>query len=378
MFTSRNRAIVLWSIIVLLLGGCDKESATQTQAIDIPPTPVKVHTLKKETYPIWIHFTGKTQAINEVDVISRVTGELKAYHFKPGQQVKKNDLLFSIDKSEYQAVWDQKNAVLQKDKASYALAKANVKRYTPLVREQLAPREKLDELTATLKQLEATIKADEAALERAELDLEYCDIQASIDGQVGKPLILTGNIVKAGDVLTKIVQSDKLYVNFNPSAQEVALLKKYAQTQKPKVLVHQKDNAAVSEKLEGQIDFIDNISNASTGTVAMRAVVDNSKGLIFPGSFVEIDLFIGNYKVLAVHPDQISQDQLGRFVQLVDANDTIRIKHIKPIFSTNELVLVGDTLKEGDRVVVGVFSGLTEGSKVAPEEVPNPVKKTVK
>ncbi len=357
-----------------LLVGCGAQKKEVTAEVEEDPIEVKVHTLQEEKYPIWIYFTGKTQAFDEVDVIARVRGELKAYHFKPGQQVKKGDFLFSIDKSEYQAAWDQKNAILEKDKASYALAKANVKRYTPLVREQLAPREKLDELTATLKQLEATIRADKAALKRAKLDLEYCDVKASIDGQIGKPLILQGNLIKAGDVLAKIVQTDRLYVNFNPSAHEVALIKHYSKKRYPDVKVSLRGDGNITQPLTGQIDFIDNVSSSSTGTVAMRAVVENSEGLVFPGSFVKIALFLGEYDVLAVHPDQISQDQLGQYVHLVDANNTVHIKHIKPIFSNNNLVLIGQDLKAGDRVVVGTFNGLVEGMKVTPKEVPNPIK----
>ena len=368
------RTILLSIISLLFLYGCGSTDETKQSDMEEKPLAVKVHTLKKELYPIWIRFTGKTEAIDDVDVIARVSGELESYHFKPGQKVKKDDLLFSIDKSEYQTAWDQKNAKLQKDKASYALAMANVRRYTPLVKEQLAPKEKLDELSATLKELEADITADKAALERAALDLAYCDIRASIDGQIGKPYILPGNLVKTEDVLAKIVQAKELYVNFSPSAHEVALIKKYGKAKYPKVKVHIRGDEKVTEPLYGKIDFIDNISNSSTGTVAMRAIVQNDKELIFPGTFVEIALYLGGYKALAVDPDQISHDQLGEYVYVVNAQNTITKKYIKSFFSNNELVLVGDSLKEGDRVVVGTVSGLAEGSKVTPTETTDPVK----
>jgi len=366
---------LLLSVVTLLIfSGCNETKDENQTETEEAPVSVEVHTLKKENYPIWIYFTGKTQAFDEVDVISRVSGELKGYYFQPGQQVKKDTLLFSIDRSEYQAIWDQRNAILEKDRASYALAEANVKRYTPLVKEQLAPREKLDELTATLKQLEATIKSDKANLKRAKLNLEYCDIKASIDGQIGKPLILTGNIIDKGTTLSKIVQSNKLYVNFNPSSQEVALIKRYSKKEKPEVKVSVRGGIEVTEVLKGKIDFIDNISNSSTGTVAMRAVVHNKKGLIFPGSFVEIELFLGEYRVLAIHPNQLSQDQAGSYVSVVNSKNEIEAVHIKPLFSNNSLILIGNSLKTGDRVVVGTISGLVEGTKVVPKEVSNPIK----
>jgi multidrug efflux system membrane fusion protein len=154
----------------------------------------------------------------------------------------------------------------------------------------------------------------------------------------------------------------------------VALIKRYSKSKKPEVKVGIRGDDKITEILKGKIDFIDNISNSSTGTVAMRAVVDNEKGLIFPGSFVSIELFLGEYDVLAVHPDQISQDQEGSYVYVINADNEVHAVHIKPLFGNNDLMLVGDSLKPGDRVVVGVISGLTEGSKVAPTEVPNPVK----
>ena len=180
---------------LFLLTACGEKKGDNSVVEKEKPVSVNVHTLKQESYPIWVSFSGKTQAVDEVMVVSRITGEVEKRLFTPGANVKKGEILFQINKREYQAVWDQKNAILQKDKASLALAEANVKRYEPLVKEQLASREKLDELIATQKQLEATIQADIAALDAAALNLEYCDVRASIDGQIGKELVLIGNIV---------------------------------------------------------------------------------------------------------------------------------------------------------------------------------------
>jgi len=309
-------------------------------------------------------------------VVSRVTGELKERFFKPGDTVKKDQILFRIDKSEYQAVWDQKNAILQKDKASLNLANANVKRYKPLVEEQLAPREKLDELEATKQQLEATINADMAALAAATLNLEYCDVKASIDGQIGKELVLLGNIVTAGTELAKIVQTEFLYVNFNPSAHEVALINKYKSTDKPKVKVRLRSSKRMDVELEGEVDFIDNVSNTSTGTVAMRAKINNTEKLLFPGTFVELKLFVSDkIPVLAVHPDQISQNQQGEYVFIVNKNNEIETRQVKTNYSNNDLAIVSEGLVEGDRIVVGTINALHMGIKVSATEVDNPIKK---
>ena len=361
---------------VAFFNACEEKTEKTSIKEEVKPIAINVHTLKEEAYPIWVDFSGKTQAVDEVMVISRVTGELKERSFKPGDTVKKDQALFTIDKSEYQAVWDQKNANLQKDKASLNLAIANVKRYKPLVDEQLAPREKLDELEATQKQLEATINADMAALDAAILNLEYCDVKASIDGQIGKELVLLGNIVNAGTELAKIVQTDFLYVNFNPSAHEVALIKKYKSSDKPKVKVRLRSNKRMDVELEGEVDFIDNVSNTSTGTVAMRAKIANAEKLLFPGSFVEVKVFVSDkIPVLAVHPDQISQNQQGEYVFVVNQKNEIETKQVQTSYANNDLAIISEGLKEGDQIVVGTVNALRNGTKVSMNEVENPINK---
>ena len=315
MFLITKKSLVFGlTFSLLLFAGCKEEKTVKKTPVEEEIRQVKVHTLHKTTYPIWATFPGKTEAVDKVTILSRVKGELQQKHFEPGDKVKKGQLLFSIDKSEYQAIWDKSNALLQKDKASLNLAKANVKRYLPLVKEQLAPREKLDELMATQKQLEASIRADEAALKSAKLNLEYCDVKATITGEIGRELVLVGNLVTEGTELVKIVQSDFLYVNFNPSANEVAVMQQYKSKRFPEVRVSLKKASQALHELKGHIDFMDSVANASTGTVPIRAKVTNPNKIIFPGSFVEVKVLISEHiPVTAVNPDQIYQNQQGQY-----------------------------------------------------------------
>ena len=365
--------------LVLLVSSLAMTACNETKekkvVVEAKPIEVKVHTLKRKVYPIWTKFSGKTQAVDEVTVLARVSGELQKSFFKAGDMVKKGQHLFNIDKSKYQTIWDEKNSILEKDKASLALAKANVKRYTPLVKEMLAPLEKLDELMATQKQLEATVKADKAALESAKLNLEYCEVKATIDGQIGKEMVLMGNIVNNDTKLAQIVKTDELYVNFNPSANEVSIIQKYKSQKKPKVKVSLKSSRNIKLKLDGEIDFIDSISSTSTGTVAMRAKVFNPKKLIFPGSYVEIELLITDKaSILAIDPNQIYQNQQGQYIFVVDKNNTIRVKPIKPIFTNNDMAILRYDDYKGDRVVAETLSAIKDGMKVIPIEVENLVK----
>lgn len=362
----------------LIFSACsDKKEQKETNTKnEIKKVEVNVHTIKRQTYPIWVDFSGKTEAFKSVDVTSRVNGELKEVYFNAGKQVKKGDLLFKVDDNQYKAVLEQKIAAQQKDKASLNLAIANVKRYKPLVEKGLAPREKLDELIANQKQLQAAVNADDASIKQAQLDVEYTNIRATIDGQIGKSLVDVGNLISASSTkLAKIVDSKYLYVNFNPSAREVSLIKKYKSEESPRVKVRL-ENSDDRVELKGNIDFIDNKTNENTGTVTMRARIDNSENIIFPGTFVEIKLFITDQiPIIAVHPNNIGQNQLGSFVYVVNQQNTIETRQIETQYSNNELVIVSKGLKEGDRVITSNLAKLRNGILVNAKEVENPIKK---
>ncbi len=369
--------LILITILALLLSACeDKKEPKIEVKKEIKKVDVDVHTLKKEQYEIWVDFSGKTEAFKSVNVTSRVGGELKKIFFEAGDNVKKGDLLFKIDDSQYKAILEQKMASLQKNKASLNLAIANVKRYKPLVEKGLAPREKLDELLANQKQLQAVVNADSATIKQAELDVEYTTIRATIDGQIGKSLVDVGNLVNVSSTtLAKIVDSEYLYVNFNPSSKEVSLIKKYKSEDNPRVKVRL-ENSDDRIEVKGNIDFIDNNTNETTGTVFIRAKIDNKENIIFPGTFVEIKLFITDkIPLIAVHPNTLGQNQLGSFVYIVDSENKIRIRQIESQYSNNDLVLIKDGLNEGDRVIVSNITKLKDGLLVNPKEVENPIKK---
>jgi RND family efflux transporter MFP subunit len=365
--------IILFSILLLLGCGEGKPSAGSVPKEE-PLREVKVHTLKKRAYPVYIDFTGKTEAFDAVEVVSRVEGELLSWEFVPGEKVEKGELLFRIDSAPYCAAYEHQKALLKKDEAALKLAEASMKRYAPLVEEQLAPREKLDQLSYDIARIRAQIDADRAAVASAELELSYCDIRASIGGYVGKPSKLAGNLVKRGDILGKITDSRKLYIHFYPSIEEAASIRKFSKDPHPEVVVSLDGDRFDTVSLKGRVDFIDPAAVGSSGTVPMRAVVDNPKGLVYPGSFVHIALFLGKYKTLAVHPDQISNDQGGEFVYLVDADGTVSRRYIEPLFANNDMVLIEDSLKEGDRVVTELPGSLEAGMKVSAVEVEDPVK----
>lgn len=364
------------SILILLFvfWGCEKKEEEKVETQEIKKIEVEVNKIVKKTYPIWVNFSGKTEAFKNVEVTSRVSGELKEIYFKAGDEVKKDQLLFKIDDSQYKAILEQKIAGLQKDEASLNLAISNVNRYKPLVKDGLAPREKLDELVATQKQLQAVVNASKASIKQATLDVEYTQIRATIDGKVGQNLLDVGNLVNAtSTVLTKIVDSKKLYVNFNPSANEVSLIKKYKSQNNPTVKVKLENNDSI--ELKGNIDFIDNTTNQSTGTVLMRAIIENKDNIIFPGTFVEIKLFITDeIPVIAIHPNTLGQNQLGTFVYVVNTENKLETRQVEIQYSNEDIAIIKSGLNEGDNVVVSDITKLGNGILVNASVVENKIK----
>ena len=375
MFYKKILSLSIIFTSLFIFSACEKKEEKKVEAQEIKKVEVQVNTMKKETYPIWVDFSGKTEAFKNVEVTSRVNGELKEILFKAGDDVKKDQLLFKIDDSQYNAILEQKTAGLQKDQASLNLAISNVNRYKPLVKDGLAPREKLDELEATQKQLQAVVNASKASIKQATLDVEYTQIKATIDGKVGQNLLDVGNLVNASStILTKIVDSKKLYVNFNPSTNEVSLINKYKSQENPTVKIKLENNDSI--ELKGNIDFIDNSTNQTTGTVLMRAIIDNKDNIIFPGSFVEIKLFItDNIHLLAVQPNILGQNQLGSFVYVVNAENKIQSKQVEIQYSNKDLAIIKSGLEEGDRVVVSDITKLRNNLLVNATVVENKIKK---
>lgn len=377
MYLSKRITLLIFTfILAIFTTACQDKKQNENTEEKVKTVKVDVHTLKKQTYPIWVNFSGKTQAYKNVAITSRVTGELENRHFEAGEFVKKDQLLFKIDDTKYKNIVEQKQATLEKDKASLNLAIANVKRYTPLVKKGLAPKEKLDQLIAEQKQLKAVVDADFAALKQAKLDVEYTLIKATIDGVIGKPLVDIGNMINASSTkLAKIVQSNPLYVNFNPSTDEVSLIKKYKSENKPKVEVIQSQNEYNTVKTTGHVDFIDNVTSETTGTVAMRAIINNDENLLLPGTFVEINLFITDkIPVIAVSPNNIGQNQLGSYVLVVNENNKIETRQLELNYSNKDLIIISKGLKEGDKVIVSDITKLRNGVTAETTEVANPIK----
>lgn len=364
---------MLWIVVLagLLLGGCQKkEESAKTEA---PLMSVEVLTITKAPIPIWVDFVGKTQANKIVDVVARVQGRLEKVHFTQGQFVQKGDLLFSIERSDYDAQYDRNMAHLNQDRASLELAKNDVARYRPLVEKDLAPREKLDQLISRQKEIESMIDADRATLAQSKLNVEYTQVRAEISGRIGRNLIDIGNLVGTSpenSKLATIVNDNPMYVYFSPSNTQVQNMLRYRSSKNMPTKAYQPDVLIGSERkiYDGVIDFIDTITDPTTGTVTMRSAQKNPDGQLLSGTFVDLKVFITDkIPIIAVPLIAMGENQLGSFVYAVDANNTLRIVQVEIEYANKVIAALKEgSLKPGDKIVVSGLTKLAEGMKVSP------------
>ena len=277
--------LLLLGLIIAVLPACSNEDQKQQNSQkpkQMPPLALETISVKNENIPIWIEYTGKTEASKRIEVRARVAGRLEKVFFKEGEYVEKGQNLFEIEKAVYEAALEQAKAKLQGDLASLELARADVARYKPLVQEGLAPRVTLEQNEARAKELEAVIRADKAHVKDAELNLSYTTVVAPISGRIGKTDVDVGNIVGFTDktLLTTIIYDNPMYAYFNPSEEQYQIMRQFRSKEVLDAQVRVPGNIQKileREPYTGVVDFSDNRVDSMTSTITMRAAVDNDK-----------------------------------------------------------------------------------------------------
>ncbi len=377
----RNKLISLVLLFLFFItAGCSNDqdkiqSEKKEKKPETPPLPVEVIVVQKEKVPIWIEYTGKTKASQEVEVRARVAGRLEAAFFNEGNYVEKGKKLFSIEKTTYEAAVSGAKARLEGDQASMKMARADVDRYKPLVAEGLAPRVTLEQHRVRVMELAAAIKADRAALREAELNLQYTDVIAPISGRIGRINIDVGNIVGYGDktLLTTIIADDPMYAYFSPNEEQFQLVKQYRSRAvlDARVTVPDSFRKMLDRKpLKGVVDFNDNRVDGMTGTITMRAKVDNPDHNLMEGTFVYVDLFVTDQaEFIMIPPGIVLDDQRGSFVYTVDDKGTAKRVDISRGLETRNYLAVTDGLKGGEKVILSGLAKIRPGLRVDPTDV---------
>lgn len=374
--TIRIHLLPLCLGLFLSLSGCSSDQKDVQQTVTPPPPlPVETITVQKENIPIWFEYTGKTEATQRIEVRARVSGALEQVLFADGDYVEKGQKLFVIEKTAYQASLEQTEAQLEHDKASLKLAETDVQRYRPLVEKDLAPRATLDQYMAKADELRASIKSDHAAIKEAELILSYTDVLAPKSGRASRRNVDIGNIVGYGEqtLLTTIIFDNPMYAYFNPSEEEFQIMRQHKSVDIMKAKVRVPDtrgHLVQREEYLGQVDFGDNRVDRMTGTITMRAIVENNEHDLLEGTFVYVNVFVSDQaSFLMVPPGVVMEDQQGSYLYIVDENNKAKRMNITRGFESRFYLQVRDGLKDGDMLIISGLQKVSQGRAIAATDV---------
>ena len=370
----RKFSAPLGLLALLALSACDEPDVSQKESP--PPAVTVAHPLVREITE-WDEYTGRFQAVETVEVRSRVSGYLDSVHFQDGQIVEAGDLLFVIDPRPFEVALDQAEAELVRDRTRVNLAEKEVERAGPLLDRGNIPQSVFDERLQALDEARAAVAAGEASVEAAKLNLDYTQIRAPVSGRISRNLVSVGNLVSGGTasatLLTTIVSLDPIQFYFD--ADEKAYLK-YTRLARSGERPSSRDTAnpvflsLVDEddfSHEGKMDFVENTFDFDTGTIRGRAIFDNGDLIFLPGLFAKIRLVgSGAYDALLLPDEAIGTDQSRKFVFVVGADDVVAIRLVTlgPLYEGLRVIREG--LEADDLVIVKGLQRARAGEKVTP------------
>lgn len=367
--------IFVFSVVSLLLNGCGRAPAHAQQ---MPAPVVTVAAVQQADVTEWDEFTGRTEAVEAVEVRPRVSGHIQEVRFQSGQEVKKGDVLFVIDPRWYKADYDRREAEYEQAKARLDNSERQAKRTAKLLTSKAIAAEEADTSDSQFQEAKAALLAAKAALEYARLDLEFTEVRAPIDGRVSRALMTTGNYVNGvaggASLLTTIVSVDPIYVYSD--VDESSLLKFNALAAARKVA---DASGKVPIELEladedgfphrGFIESFDNRLDANTGTILLRAVFPNPEGRIVPGLFARVRISAGGkHPALLIEETAIGTDQAQKYVLALTDKNTVEYRKVVlgPEIDGKRIVRSG--LQAGEKIVVNGIQRARPGMAVTPQE----------
>jgi RND family efflux transporter MFP subunit len=346
-----------------------------------PPPAVTVATPTKHTVFDFDEYVGRFTAINSVEVRAHVSGYLDAVNFKDGQKVKQGDLLFTIDKRPFQYTLDQARANLQTAQSNLAYTEADLNRGRELVGQKTITEQIFEQRAQAFRNAQASVAGAQAAVQQAELDLQFTELRAPVDGRIGDRRVSPGNLVTGGTggnttLLATIVSTDPIYFEF--TFDEASYLRYERLSKGGNDVASRGTGVKVALKLidepdfahEGQMDFVNNVIDASTGTIRARAVFDNANGMFTPGMFARVRV-PGSppYEGLLVPDAAIGSEQTRKYVLVVGADNKVQQKYVTPGQLTSDgLRVIKAGLSPDDRVVVDGLMRARAGVQVTPQE----------
>ena len=411
------RAVVLAA--GLAAAGCsESQSGAQARPSQPPAVPVGAAVAEQRMVPVQVTTVGTVQAYTTVGVKSQVAGQIQQVHFTEGQEVKRGELLFTLDPrpleaavrqaeanlarnraalrqaeaalAQRQAEVLQAQANLERDQAQLENARVQEKRYATLLDKELIAREQYDQVSTAMATLNATvlagraavdnarasaraaeamvdnaraaIQSDEATLEAARLQLGYTTIRAPMDGRTGNLLVQAGNVVKAneGDLVI-IAQIRPIYVAFAVPQQHLPAIKQFQADGALKVEARP-DGAP--RGVQGTVTFMNNTVDPATGTIQLKATFPNTDSALWPGQFVDVALTLTTEPAVVIPAQAVQPGQQGAFVFVVKADSTVESRPVKVGRRLAREVAIEQGLKAGERVVTDGQLRLVPGARV--------------
>ena len=356
------RTICFAPTLALLLAGCARQGPAP--AFERPPAPVTVAPALAQDVPIYFDEVGRGVAREIVSVQPQVSGRITEIHFEDGANIKKGDLLFTIDPRPFQAQMDAATANIAQSKAALALAKLNFERANKLLTSGVIAQQDFDTSKNTVDVGLAQVAQNEAALETAKLNLEYTAIHSPIDGRAGHRLVDVGNIVTANNsTLLSIERLDPIYAEFTVTEGELAEVQ--AQSAKGSLRVEVSIPDDTGKPIIGQLTYLDNTVQTTTGTVLLRATVPNPDRRLWPGQFVKVRLVLKTLpKAVLIPATAPQQSAKGTFVYVVKGDSTAEARPVDLGQRQGDRIVVNKGVEPGERVITNGQIAVTPGGKV--------------
>jgi membrane fusion protein, multidrug efflux system len=346
--------------------GCQrKETAPGKGQRQAGPVPVLVGRVVLQDVPSQVRAIGNVTAYSTVAVRSRVGGQLMKVHFNEGQEVKRGDLLFTVDPRVPMAALQQARANLARDEALVNQARTELDRSRKLLESRLVSQDEFDKVESAWKTAVANTESTKAAVTNAALTVEFTSIRSPLDGKTGSVLVRQGNQVNAeSDVLVTINQVHPIYVVFSVPEQHLAEIRKETQEKTLRVEARLPDWRGPPPY--GELTFIDNTVDVTTGTIQLKATFPNTDNALWPGQFVQVTLILKSLPQVTVVPSQAVQaGQSGDFVYVVKSDQTVEARPVLTAMTFEGGTVVTNGLRAGETIVLDGQLRLGPGAKVS-------------
>jgi membrane fusion protein (multidrug efflux system) len=369
------RDLALPFLVVAVLAACGAEKKDTAKAA--PPTPqVGVVAVRSATVPVIREYVGNVAAYRSVEITARVEGILEKRHYVEGTDVKKGQLLYTIDPSQYEQALKNAEGALANAQASLANARAKAARLEPLMREEAISRQEYDDAVAAAKSAQAQVDSATANVESAKLNLGYTKVYATESGRIGQTQVPEGRLVGRGQptLLATIDRIDPIYVTFTTPDRDAIVLRRAIEKGEIRAGAGAGTARFVlpdgSELTDiGRIDFTAAEVNKDTGTITQRAVIGNPRQQLLPGMFVNVELKVGERPNAVVIPQKaVVKLPNSHIAWVVGPDNKVERRDLVVGEWTGEDWIIEKGVAAGERVIVDGVQRVQPGVVVAPVE----------